>query len=119
MTQGINWNNGNPFSNLHYNYIPQIPVPAPHREIDHVNGENGVDAFQMGPNCSALLLDETAPLVWLVYTDSAGYKTKTAYDISLHVEEPKPDIKSMEEQLATIDKRLQAIEEAMNDESDS
>ena len=119
MNQGINWGNNNPFSNMQYNYVPQIQMPAPHMEVIKVNGENGADAFQLGPNSSVLLLDETAPIIWFVQTDGAGYKTKTPYDISLHVDEPKPDIKSMEEKLTTIDKRLQAIEEAMNDESDS
>lgn len=113
---GINWgnNNMNPYS-----YMPQVQMPAPHMEVIRVNGENGVDAFQMGPNSSVLLLDETAPIVWLAQTDGAGYKTKTPYDISPHAPEPSPEIKSMDERLASIDKRLQAIEEVMRDESDA
>ena len=113
---GINWgnNNINPYS-----YIPQIQMPAPHMEVIRVSGENGADAFQMGPNSSVLLLDETAPIVWLVQTDGAGYKTKTPYDIAPHTPEPSPEIKSMDERLASIDKRLQAIEEVMRDESDA
>ena len=113
---GINW--GNTMNNP-YAYIPQIQMPAPHMEVIRVNGENGVDAFQLGPNSSALLLDETAPIVWLVQTDGAGYKTKTPYDIVIHTPEPSPEIKSMDERLAAIDKRLQAIEEVMRDESDT
>ena len=110
---GINWGNNNLMNP--YMYIP----PAPRMEVIRVSGENGVDAFQMGPNSSALLLDETAPIVWLVQTDGAGYKTKTPYDIVVHTPEPSPEIKNMDERLASIDKRLQAIEEVMRDESDT
>lgn len=110
----INWGNI-----PNYNYVPQIQMPAPQMEVVRVSGENGADAFRMGPNSSVLLLDETAPIVWLVTTDGAGYKTKTPYDISIHSPEPPPEFKSMEDRLAIIDKRLQAIEEAMRDEPDA
>lgn len=118
---GINWGN-NSIVNNPYNFMPQMPqftMPAPHMEVTRVSGENGADAFQMGPNSSALLLDETAPIVWFVQTDGAGYKTKTPYDISLHADEPKPDVKSLEDRLISIDQRLQKLEGVMNDESDN
>lgn len=51
-------------------------------EIIRVNGKNGADAFQMAPNSQVLLLDETAPIVWLKTTDGAGYPTLIPYDIS-------------------------------------
>lgn len=121
---GINWGNG--VFNNPYNYnqvpqfqMPQLQMPAPQMQAVRVSGENGVDAFQIGPNSSVLLLDETAPIVWLVQTDGAGYKTKTPYDISPHTPEPLPEIKSMDERLDIIDKRLQAIERVMSDESDT
>lgn len=115
---GINWGN-NGIVNNPYNYMPQLTMPAPHMEVIRVSGENGANAFQMGPNSSALLLDETAPIVWLVQTDGAGYKTKTPYDIKIHTPEPSPEMKNMDERLASLDKRLQAIEEVMRDEPDS
>ena len=118
---GINWGN-NSIINNPYNFVPQMQQfapQAPHMEVTRIQGEPGVDMFQMGPNSSALLLDETAPIVWFVQTDGAGYKTKTPYDISLHVDEPKPDVKSLEDRLISIDQRLQKLEGAMNDESDS
>ena len=114
---GINWGNNNLF-NPTYNY-PQIQMPAPQMQVIKVSGENGVDAFQIGPNSSVLLLDETAPIVWFVQTDGAGYKTKTPYDITLHTPETVPDVKGMEEMLLDIDKRLKYVEEAMRDESDN
>ena len=117
---GINWgNNGFSTTVPPTNYVPQVTqfsTPLPHYEVIRVNGANGADAFQMGPNSSILLMDETAPIVWLVQTDGAGYKTKTPYDISIHEEGPSPEIKAMEEKFASINKRLKALEEVLSDE---
>lgn len=33
------------------------------QEVIRVNGRNGANAYQMAPNSSILLLDETAPVV--------------------------------------------------------
>lgn len=115
---GINWGN-NGLNTNPCNFVPQITMPAPHYEVNKVHGENGADAFQMGPNSSVLLLDETAPIIWFVQTDSAGYKTKTPYDISLHIPEPSPEMKTMDERFASIDKRLKSLEEALLDEPDN
>ena len=110
---GINWNN-NPVLNNPYNYFN--PVTQTH--ITRVSGEAGANAFQMGPNSDALLLDETAPIVWFVQTDGAGYKTKTPYDITVHTPEPTVEMK-MDERFASIDKRLKSLEEALLDEPNS
>ena len=114
---GINWGNNN-YLNNPYNYMPQLTPQPPHREVDKVHGEEGVNFFQMGPNSSVLLLDETAPIIWFVQTDSAGYKTKTPYDISIHVSDPPIETK-MDERFASIDKRLKSLEEALLDEPDN
>ena len=83
----------------------------PRTEIIHVNGENGAMALQMMPNSQALLLDDTAPLVWLAQTDGAGYKTVTPYKITPYKAKEPVDIKSLEE-------RLERIERMMDDEPD-
>ena len=61
----------NPYSNPY--------TPYSQTKIVHVNGENGARTFQMLPNSDVLLLDDTAPIVWLAQTDGAGYKTITPY----------------------------------------
>ena len=71
------------------------------QQVVRVNGENGARMYQMGQNSSALLLDENEPLVWLVQTDGAGYKTLTPYKIEPYVKEPDPDLKTL---LARIEK---------------
>lgn len=98
------------------NYFPQQPYfPQPSSgyqspkktEIIHVNGQNGAQAFQMMPNSQALLLDDTAPIIWLAQTDGAGYKTVTPYTITPY--QPEPEIS-----LKDIDSRLRKIEEEIS-----
>ena len=87
---------------------PYFQNPYIRTEIIHVNGEEGAKALQMMPNSQALLLDDTAPLVWLAQTDGAGYKTVTPYDIKPHETKKPVDMKDLEE-------RLDRIERMMND----
>ena len=98
----------NPFFNP-YGYAPQpAPVqPAQQTQVVRVNGENGARAFQIGANSSALLLDESGTMVWLVTSDGAGYKSVAAYDIAPHKAEPAPDFGSLEQ-------RIKRLEEKMN-----
>ena len=77
-------------------------------QVTKVNGENGARAYQIGPNSSALLLDESGTMVWLCTTDGAGYKTVSAYDIAPHRTAPAPDISGIEQ-------RLTKLEEFMNE----
>lgn len=83
----------------------------PH-EVTKVNGKNGVDAFQMPPNSSDLLLDTTAPIVWFVQTDGAGYKTSMPYDITPHESEEVTQFKTLED-------RISKLEEAINAKSNT
>lgn len=84
---------------------------GPRYEIIHVNGRNGAEALQMAPDSNVLLLDDTAPLVWLCQTDGAGYKTATPYLISPY-QEPTPV--SMDD----INKRLERLEEMLSAKPD-
>ena len=95
-------------------YMQPQPQPVPtwgqnqqRMEIVRVNGENGARAYQLPPNSSALLLDESAPLVWLIQTDGAGYKTATPYTIAPYQEPPAPDYNSLAE-------RIQRLEDMIN-----
>jgi hypothetical protein len=77
-------------------------------EIIKVNGENGARAYQLAPNSSALLLDESAPIVWLVQSDGAGYKTVTPYSIAPYQQEPPVDVKSLENRIRRLEDMLNA-----------
>ena len=89
----------------------QMPQAQPQTQVVRVNGENGAKAYNIGANSSALLLDESGLLVWLVTSDGAGYKTVSAYDIAPHQDAPKPDYGSLESRIQTVEKK---IEEMMN-----
>jgi hypothetical protein len=72
-------------------------------EIIRVNGEGGARAYQMPPSSNALLLDEANPLVWLVQTDGAGYKTVTPYTITPYQAAPAPDLGTLEQRISRLE----------------
>ena len=106
----------NPFINP-FGYGQQMPgqymqpgiqqqAPAqqvPQRQVDRVNGENGARAYAMGPYSSAMLLDESGTMVWMVTTDGAGYKTVAPYDIMPHKAEPAPDYTDLETRVKKLE----------------
>ena len=88
-----------------YNQYPQMrQYGTTRQEVTRVNGEGGANAYQMMPNSSALLLDETAPIVWLVTTDGAGFKTVAPYKITPFVQD-NPQ-KSLEERIKRLEDTL-------------
>ena len=106
----------NPFFNP-YGYAQQLPGQmmqpmAQQTQVVRVNGENGAKAYNLGANSSALLLDESGLMVWLVTSDGAGYKSVSAYDIAPHQEAPAPDYGSLEN-------RIKRLEEIINGSEDS
>ena len=88
-------------NNMFNNTLPQY-------NIVQVNGENGANAFQMGPNSQILLLDETAPIVWFVQTDGAGYKTVTPYTITPYKAPQPVDLHSLEDRLTALEEKVNA-----------
>jgi len=76
------------------------------QEITRVNGEGGAKAYQLAPNSSVLLLDETNPIVWLKTTDGAGYPNLIPYTITPFEPEPTPDFRSLESRIAKLEERL-------------
>lgn len=93
----------NPYGFLQQYQQPQLPST----QVTKVHGENGARAYTMGPNSSALLLDESGLMVWLVTSDGAGYRSVSAYDIVPHQEAPKPDY-------GTLENRISRLEEIVN-----
>lgn len=104
------------YGNGYYPQIPQNPYmqavqPQPiaaKQEVVKVNGENGARAYQMPPNSSALLLDESGELVWLITTDGAGYKSVCAFDITPHQAAPAPDFTSLEARISKLEGLINA-----------
>ena len=81
-------------------------------QVVRVNGRGGAEAYAIGPNSSALLIDESGTLVWLVTTDGAGYKTVSPYDITPHQVPVAPDY-------STLEARIKRLEDKLNDTGDS
>ena len=99
----------NPYAfNNPYQTIPQ-QFNNHNPQIVKVNGKNGAEMYQMPPNSSALLLDETAPIVWLAQTDGAGYKTVSAYDITPHQELPPVDTRALEQRITKLEEALKNV----------
>lgn len=99
---GFNFNQYNPYSFMNP-YQQQVQPTQPQTQVVRVNGENGARAYQMGANSSALLLDESGLMIWLVTSDGAGYKTVTNYDIKPHQELPKPDYTTLESRIERLE----------------
>ena len=87
---------------------------AQQMQVIKVNGEGGANAFSMGPNSSALLLDTSGTMIWAVTTDGAGYKTVVPYDISPHRNQEQIAVKSLEDRI----KRLEEMIDAGHSETD-
>ena len=86
---------------------PLAPVTQTQTDYIEVSGKAGAEAFQMMPNSRALLLDNTAPILWVAKTDGAGYKTLAAFDLVPHEEAKQEDaIKSLEDRIRKIEERL-------------
>ena len=82
-------------------------VTAQKQEITTVNGGQGAQMYPIGANSSAILLDASGKMIWVITTDGAGYKTIKPYDISEHKEPLSPEYSA----LAT---RMSKLEELIN-----
>jgi hypothetical protein len=102
----------------YYDYIRQsmgqTPQPAqqqanvlPAQQVIQVAGRQSIDTLQMSPNSSVLIMDTSAPIVWLCVSDGLGKVTATAYDITVHQDTPPFDVAGF---AGDVEKRLQALE---------
>ena len=99
-----------------YGYPPSMRVSQ--QEIIRVNGRNGAMSIQMAPSSSVLVLDETAPLVWLCQTDGAGYLTVTPFDIAPHQEAPQVCVNDLSARLARLEEIVNGKPDAVPSESE-
>lgn len=94
------------------NYQQANPMNLPKTSVKSVTGIDGANAYLMAPDSSDLLLDKTGAVIYLVTTDSAGFKTVKAFSISPIEEQPKIDF-------SDIETRLARLEETVNAKSDN
>lgn len=99
----------NPYANYMGAQAAMNPYQgAQQMQVIKVTGAGGANAFNMGPNSSALLLDTSGTMIWAVTTDGAGYKTVVPYDISPHRNPEEIAVQSLED-------RIKRLEELIND----
>ena len=103
----------NPYSQFMGSQVAMNPYQgmaqaAPQMQVTKVNGEGGANAFSMGPNSSAILLDASGTMIWAVTTDGAGYKTVMAYDIIPHKSQETITYEGLES-------RIKRLEDMIND----
>ena len=123
----------NPYYNAHnpymqygqqqqtYNNLLQQPQQAnvlPQQQIIQVNGKASVDTIQLAPNSSILVMDTSAPLVWLCVSDGVGKVTAKAYDIIEHKDTPPIDTVSLEQRLTAVENYISKLMEGAKNESD-
>ena len=92
------------YNNPYFYNPPQNILPS--QQIIQVNGKASVDTIQLAPNSSVLVMDTSAPIVWMCISDGIGKVTATPYDITVHKEKPPVDVTSIEERLASVENAL-------------
>ena len=103
-----------------YNNILQQPQQAnvlPQQQIIQVNGKASVDTIQLSPNSSILVMDTSAPLVWLCVSDGVGKVTAKAYDIIEHKDTPPIDTANLEQRITAVENFINKLMEGANNES--
>ena len=89
-------------------FNPYQPYMANNQQVIKVNGVNGANAYQLMPNSSALLLDESAPRLFLKQSDGAGYSTISSYRLEPYVEEKQPDLTDLSERITKLEEIVNA-----------
>lgn len=114
MAYGFNSGFNAPYSWQNYTQnTPVYPVQMPARpayqrpvvqsEITRVNGEAGARNIRLQPNGGALRLDETAPILWVIQADGAGYTTATPFTITQYQQAPAIDLNSLESRVKKLE----------------
>lgn len=115
------YNYPQPQNNYLQQYMPaqQQSNKLPPQQIVRARGKESVDRIEMYPNSSALILDETAPIVWMCVSDGLGNVTKSPYDVTPHVDEPPVNIDSLEQRLTSLEHTFHKMEERLNESYDA
>lgn len=88
----------NPYQQRYENQINQQRV-----EITQVSGEDGARAYQLPPNSSILLMDNSAPIVWCKVTDGGGFPTIKGFDLSPHKSDNAINVSGLESRVARLE----------------
>ena len=102
------------YQNQYYPSMQPQPIyqqQVPSFQITKVNGENGAKAFQMPPNSSIILLDESNPKVYIKETDGASYPKLSIYKLVPDTDEKKEEEEKVsEDQIKKLEERIAVLE---------
>ena len=84
----------------------------PRTQVIRVNGEAGARNLRMAPNSSALVLDETAPIVWYAQTDGTGYLTVTPFDVSPHQAQQPINLDNLTARVAKLEEAMANVQQS-------
>lgn len=103
----LNNNNNNmaPSQMMGAQYLPRM-------QVIKVNGEAGARNLRMAPNSSALVLDETAPIVWYAQTDGTGYLTVTPFDIHPHENQPPVNLNDLLQRVNKLEEEMVNVQQS-------
>ena len=116
-----------PYTNMNMNmntpFNPIIPAPttaapmmnasfAPQMHVVRVNGQAGARNVRMAPNSDALLLDETASIVWYAQTDGTGYLTVTPFDVFPHQTQAPVNLNDLSERVTKLEEALANVQQS-------
>ena len=91
----------------------------PPQQVIQVNGKASVDTIRLAPNSSVLVMDTSAPRVWLCVSDGVGRVSAVPYQILEEKEEtPQNANMAVWERVKALEDKITAIEEKMSHESD-
>lgn len=106
-----------PFHNPYLQGNYSQPIQLQPQQVTQVNGRASAEAIRMAPNSSVLVMDNTAPVVYLCMSDGIGTVSVQAYDIVLHKDKPPIDVESIESRLTMIENTIADMEGKINAKS--
>lgn len=92
------------------------PYFLPQQQVLQANGKSSIDAIKLSPNSSVLVMDTTAPLVWLCTSDSLGNVTSTPYEIKAYIDPKETARQGIEDRLSALEVNVNKILEGMDHE---
>ena len=103
-------NNNNPNNMMQPQMMSNQFLPQMH--VIRVNGQAGARNLRMAPNSDALVLDETAPMIWYAQTDGTGYLTVTPFDISPHQAQQPANISELTARVAKLEEAMANVQQS-------
>ena len=106
-----------------YGYGAQQNSILPAQTIPKANGKSSIDQIRMYPGSSALVMDTTAPIVWMCVSDDLGNVSSTPFDIKPHEQTQtqqvadQSNMATMVSILSTMTDKLNQIVEVLNAKS--